>query len=521
MQKGLRHLPGPLAFGVIVTLLPLIALWNVNLGQISSGAVSASLAYTSLFGVIVFLVWLAVSHSPQKAALLTALTSLYVFSYGHLVNLLGSAHLGGITIGYAKLFAAVSLAFALACFWVFRSKQILPLAILALPVALLAAYNLVSITRYNLQPATPAQPTAGTGIPAAKGEDLPDIYYIVLDSYARDDILEEVLNFDNTPFLNALRQRGFSIPQCAYSNYDGTILSLASILNYNTLDGLALHADSSGFYTLPGDTLIHNNLASRTFRSLGYQFVTGRGYASFNDITASDIYLNYTIDQGIKDDLAEKRFANLYLNTTVFRLVSELYKNNPEKFDWLPVWLAVDWESDASLEEARFWYLQNNYMFATLQAIPEWPGSHFVYAHINAPHGPDVYRSDGSFRFPLDDGTEQERYVDVVTYINQQVLQVVDALLEKSQPLPIIIIQADHGIHGLTGGLDKHKILSAYFLPGELAVPPYDTITPVNNFRLILRNYFDPSIELLPDTLHVKFLNVYEDVPASCDIQQP
>ncbi len=106
----------------------------------------------------------------------------------------------------------------------------------------------------------------------------------------------------------------------------------------------------------------------------------------------------------------------------------------------------------------------------------------------------------------------------MITYINKRILKVVDALQEKSSPSPIIIIQGDHGIHKMTTGLDKHKILSAYYLPGNLSTPPYKTITPVNNFRLILRNYLDPSVQLLPDTLWVKFKNDYEPVPASCSV---
>ena len=50
------------------------------------------------------------------------------------------------------------------------------------------------------------------------------------------------------------------------------------------------------------DYLIHDNKAGKAFQAYGYQFVTGRGYASFNDISNSDIYLNYAIEQGIWSD---------------------------------------------------------------------------------------------------------------------------------------------------------------------------------------------------------------------------
>ena len=156
--RVLRKLPrllGLLVFGVAVTLFPLIALWKVNLGQISASAVLPSVGYTSLCGVVIFLAWFAASRSLDKAALLTALTSLYLFSFGHLVNLTESVQLGGFTVGYVKLFAAASLAFILGCVLIFRLKQAPPIMFLALPVALLVSYNLVPIAPYILQPAAP------------------------------------------------------------------------------------------------------------------------------------------------------------------------------------------------------------------------------------------------------------------------------------------------------------------------------------------------------------------------------
>jgi len=63
-------------------------------------------------------------------------------------------------------------------------------------------------------------------------------YYVVLDTFARQDVLKSVLNYDNSAFLTALKARGFYIPDCAFSNYDGTDLMLSSVLNYDILQSL-------------------------------------------------------------------------------------------------------------------------------------------------------------------------------------------------------------------------------------------------------------------------------------------
>ncbi|GAG01149.1 unnamed protein product, partial [marine sediment metagenome] len=50
----------------------------------------------------------------------------------------------------------------------------------------------------------------------------PDIYYIILDAYTRDDTMRSFYEFDNTPFLETLEDRGFYVARCSQSNYAKT-----------------------------------------------------------------------------------------------------------------------------------------------------------------------------------------------------------------------------------------------------------------------------------------------------------
>jgi hypothetical protein len=505
---------------LVVGYFPLIFLWKSNLDQVSPSTVVQTLFYTFFYILVVFGAWYLICRSPEKTAILSCVTAIFVFSFGHLFNAIGNRSVFGLSIGYAKLFLVCFLIFVAVCIWILRARKVPdPFSVFYI-VGLLVIFNLVSIITFSLQAnKSNTRPAAASASVKTNPGKLPDIYYIVLDAYARDDILKSVVGYDNSAFINGLKERGFYLPECAFSNYNGTELTISSVLNMDTLEHLGVPVNSRTQYEAQYTDLIHHNQVSKILRSYGYQFVTGRGYSAFNDISTSDVYLNYAEDQGISDDVAEKRFTGLYFNTTIFRVFSEIYKNNPEHFSMLPVWLVSDPENDQSLSVANFWYHQNNYMFDSLEKIPDRPGSYFVYAHINAPHGPYVYRSDGSFRFPLNDQSEAVEYVDMVKYVNQRMLEVIDALLKKSETPPIIIIQADHGIHKLTTGLDKHKILSAYYLPGKLSYPPYKTITPVNDFRLILKNYFDPSVQIIPDTMQVRFTNQFEPVNSSCDLK--
>lgn len=520
MPQPIKQIIRSVLLVLFTGFLPIIVMWRNNVGQIKSTAVLIPLLITLVLTLLVFGFWLLITRAWNKAAIISALTLIFLLSFGHVYNLIEDMTIIGFKVGFIKL-----LIVFLALFVVFLVPLLLTkkntssiIFFLSLATGILVAFNLLPIIIYEVSLKPPEKEQ--TASPEALSiENLPDIYYIVLDSYARADVLKDLLDYDNTSFLTALQDRGFYLPECAFSNYHATMLTIPSVLNYQYLDNVEDVGSSTDVVVPRFTNMILNNKIMEYLKSKGYRTVTGRGFSSFMDINTSDIYLSYFIDSGSTDDLEEQQFLSMYLNSTIYRVFTGLYRNNPEKFSRLPYWLALDRESDPYLKEASFWYYQNLYMLDSMETIPAREGPYFVYAHIVAPHGPYVFRADGSFRYPLDTSNDKVLYSDEVTYLNKRVLQLVDTLLKDSSTPPIIIIQADHSIHKLTSELNKHKILSAYYLPGELKTQPYATITPVNDFRLIIRNYFDPTMEMLPDTLFVKWANNDIPVASSCDLK--
>ena len=68
-----------------------------------------------------------------------------------------------------------------------------------------------------------------------------DIYYIVLDGYARGDILKEIYAYDNQPFLTQLEELGFYVADSSYANYNQTRLSIPSALNMAYMQDLGIN----------------------------------------------------------------------------------------------------------------------------------------------------------------------------------------------------------------------------------------------------------------------------------------
>ena len=500
-------------------MLPLIMYWAVNLGQVRAEEAYKPFLITVVSVWLLFHIFLPLLRSLAKTSLLMLLLIFVFFTYGHLAMVLPE----GSLLAAPRLFIIYSLLFLSGTFLIFRTKLI-PESVITyfqFLTMFLLIFNIVKILEFDprYKVIDEIQPIAITGF--ATLNTLPDVYYIVLDAYARDDVLKEVYDLDNSDFINELRSRGFYIPDCAMSNYEHTMQTIPSVLNMNYLGSLGITDRDLSSFKSPIINLTLNNQVSKTFQAMGYQFVTARGWAAFNDITDSDIYLNYYYSIGEPDLLAEKTFGYNFWNTTLIHAYSDLSPDMVAKaaeanqpghhVDLLNMGLEY--------EKSIFWYNQTKYVFQSLKELPQSSGGpYLVYAHINSPHGPYVFNQDGSFRFAPDLNYETTYYGETIQPLNEMVLDMIDTVIANSDIPPVIVLQADHGTHYFTNGINKHKILSAYYLPGDIDLIPYSTITPVNNFRLILHDYFDPSIILLPDVLYVMGEDGYQSIPASCNI---
>ena len=103
--------------------------------------------------------------------------------------------------------------------------------------------------------------------------------------------------------------------------------------------------------------------------------------------------------------------------------------------------------------------------------------------------------------------TFRKAYIDEVTYVNKKLQQEISTILENSTEPPIIIIQSDHGSRVNWDGVfienscarERISILNALYLPDDDASQLYDSITPVNTFRVIFNTYFNMEFDLLED----------------------
>lgn len=327
----------------------------------------------------------------------------------------------------------------------------------------------------------------------------PDIYYIILDGYGRQDILQSLYDFDNSDFLNALADRGFYIAEEATSNYVQTMLSLSSSLNMDYLQSLTINGRKPESREDLAELLKRSKVRTILAEN-GYQLVSFRN--SYNaTIPDAEIYYD---DTGVAYPVTA--FESLVIDRTLTRILLHVPVFNK-------ILIEIPYETHRN---------QILSTFGRLQDIPAMEGDYFIYAHIIAPHPPFVFDKTGQALphrepFKLADGNNYIKshsrldyatgYREQLQYMNTLVLETVDAILSGSETPPIIILQGDHGpgLHLHQGSLKKtlpaerFSILSAYYFPDQDYTLLYPSISPVNSFRVLLDQYFDRSDALLPD----------------------
>ena len=335
----------------------------------------------------------------------------------------------------------------------------------------------------------------------------PDIYYIILDAYSRSDYMQTDFGFDNTYFIDFLREHQFYIAEQSNSNYNWTSLSLGSSLNMDFVQNLGLDLVFGNYPAIFVDPIRHSRVRTQ-LEQLGYQTIAFRTSYIPTEIIDADIY--YASDPEILENLREplslNSFESMLLRSTAGLILWDVA--GPKIRNWV---------------EERISYPANVLrqtildQFEYLGEVPSIPDPKFIFTHIVAPHPPFLFGPNGEYLnqedvFTLADtnglsGTRKaELYKDQATYITSRVMETVETILQNSDTPPIIILQADHGpcINVMScsegdGLRQKFAILNAYYLPGGCDQSLYPTITPVNSFRIIFNCYYDADYPLLED----------------------
>lgn len=491
---------------LVFSAYPVLALLAFNVGQVMAGSGWRPLFVSVILGGLIFLILNFVLHNIYRAAFLTTLYLALFFSYGHVyMMLVGNKKWEKVNFTPFLLVAWLVLAI-LFTVWSTRPRFAFRDAVLALNVVSL---GLVITSLVQLSSGTQKGGAHYVGAKNAPIQKLtppqnpPDVYYFILDSYGRDDLLQQAYGYDNSSFLQGLQDRGFYVAECSQSNYIRTEISVGSSLNMMYLQDLdpSFTPDSIKRKIL-WDALKHS-AARYNFESMGYKVIGFATGFAWNEMEDADIF--YT-PGAFSAGLSE--FEVLFLRTTLARYVDELGWFDPDQI------MGQNFR-DRTMS-----------VFDKMDDIARMPEPTFAYVHVISPHPPFVFGPNGEPTNPADFWNEKrlypadlyaKGYQNQLTFLNQKVLEAVDTILANSDTPPIIVFQGDHG-PWLQTNEKRMRIFNAYYLPGQ-EDKLYPTISPVNTFRLIFDSYFGGDYEMLPDISYfspVPYLYKFSVIPNSC-----
>jgi hypothetical protein len=437
-------------------------------------------------------------RSAARAGVVVSATFTLTFSYGHILRVMldHGVPVGRLLLpGFGLLLVAITWAAA-------RARGDLPRLTSTLNVVsgVLVALSLINIARYETtmrlpRPALVADDSTATAHAAENppAAHLPDIYYLILDRYGSTSTLREVYDYDNSDFLDALRRRGFYVATRSRANYVNTAESLASSLNMEYLDFVAANGGERSDDETVVYHLIEDNKVARFLKGKGYKFV----------------YVDSGLGATMYSRFADRNIS--YSALPLFEFSNVLYKTSA-LFPILSSGLGDD-----RLEK----YHRLRYSFQELAELPNDKQPTFVFADLLIPHPPPVIDRQGKFlpRSEENRRSREENYRESVIVANQLIEDLIDKIIARSDVPPIILLQSDEGPYPLRARRDfdwrqasddevrqKFGILNAYYLPGDARSQLYPSITPVNSFRLILDQYFNAGLGLLPDKVYT-FVN--------------
>ena len=489
---------------------PVLALLSHNISQVRYTAGIRPLIISVAAAGLFFLLFRLIYKNWHRAAFATASFSVLFFTYGQVFDQIQKKwKVPYLPIWLGVLWLVLLVVVLVLAGWGRARFQgaALTLNIISLGLVVYSASQVGSAVPSGKQSGKPADPNAPTqtlNIP--KGKTPPDIYYIILDSYGRSDLLESNLKYDNSAFISDLEKMGFYVADCSQSNYPRTDVSLGSSLNMDYLQNLNdKFTPKNEDRTQLWQSILHSTV-SYELKSAGYKTVAFASGFAFTEMTSANVYLT---PSPVWSAMTE--FEILLIRTTPLRFLEDMGMINLEQID------------------GQRYRDRTETDLKSMEMLAHMAGPKFVFIHMVIPHPLFVFAPDGSPTNPslfmdangiYSEDNYYKGYVNQVAFIDGQIEKAAQTLLSDSSKPPIIIIQGDHG-PWLQSGSDQFKILNAYYLPGHNNVL-YPNISPVNTFRLIFNTYLGADYPLLEDISYdspVPYVFNLSPVPNPCSGQ--
>jgi len=278
-------------FILLFTIYPSLALLTWNFREVdSTKIILRPMLFSFALALVFCILCFKLLRSWPKAILITTLFIIFFFSFGNISIFFEESTLFE-ALGNPEwlinliLLALTVLFIILLCSLILTTNKDLTqvyatLNTISAFLVLFSFFTLVN-NSYQQRPVSADRQTAQSQQTSAN----PDIYYIILDAYGRQDSLRS-LGYDNSAFIGDLKNIGFYVASCSRSNYPQTVVSLASSLNMGYLwDVIPNQGSDDRNSEAVHAALLHSKIREE-FENRGYKilaFDSGAGWLNWRD----------------------------------------------------------------------------------------------------------------------------------------------------------------------------------------------------------------------------------------------
>jgi len=501
----------------LVGIFPILIIYSQNIGRVE---------ITELFLPVIIIVGLTIGlyyflklilKNENKSAIIVTLILIMLFSYGHIYYLLSDVMIDEFDIGQNRyLIPAFGLVLGISIFFIIRARRVFDNATSILNVISIV-FIIVAISNVALVGAeiTSCDKCSNQEFfyeardfsdyfeshefSISKNQELPDVYYLILDEYARNDALLEYHDFSNNELTEFLEKKGFHIAKNSFANYPMSVQSIPATMNMDYINFLAdeIGTEVRNYKPLNGKNygLYPNNMVIKNFKEMDYKIITFNTFA---------LHLH-------ENPLADKTFCHRDKFLLDNRLVDVLARTSIFGY-YIERW------AEGELRQVTLCAFEN---FGDAGNVFNEPV--FVWAHVMLPHPPWIFGPNGEEITPgkpllitdnpefRDSGWEPKRqYIQQVQFANKKTIEVVKNILENNRNA-IIIIQGDHGTAWETNWMEPSKedawqrlrnFDAIYFPDKDKRDLLLDDRTLVNTFRTVFNAYYESNYELLENKMY-------------------
>lgn len=440
---------------------------------------------------LLYIICRLILKNPSKAGLLVLFCLSFYLFFGALFDFLKEYSPWSFLYKYSVL-VIIFLALAFLLFVKLRKMKKDPVTAvlffnLLFTILIFAdLFNLVIAQPWKIAPAQKAISTHSLPHNIVK----PDIFFLVFDEYASNRSLKSLYGFDNSQLDNFLIQQGFHLIPNSTSNYPHTYPSMASCLNMEYLKWMQPGATLKKYDYQECRLMIRNNAVVEYLDKIGYEI----NNQSIFDLSQHPAPVNHHI-----------------LNVEI-KLISEetLLERICTEYDWYLNQFAF-FKAVLPVNDFEERIKNNDQCIAGIMKASKEKSNtpRFIYGHFILPHYP-VYKDKDGNMLPesvINDLIREKidplpYYLGNVQYTNLELRKMVSSI-RQNNPEAVIIVISDHGYRSAIAQKNKKHLFynqNAIYLPSGNYSGFYDSLSNVNQFRVIFNSLFNEQFPLLKDS---------------------